>query len=104
MSSRSTRKFARLTMSDIALDWSQMVSRIPDAVRQIPARTPVTPGTVAKWLQGSTKPSADNVAILMEEFAEFADAMVERAKVRHGAFTFQEARKLKEALKVLEGK
>jgi hypothetical protein len=98
MSSRSVRKFARLTMQAIALDWPNLISRIPDAARSIPARTPVTASTVVKWLQGCTKPSGDNVAILFAEFDEFADAFKERMNRKDPGLTHEQRAALLRAI------
>jgi len=89
-------------MHAIALDWPNIVSRIPNATRVIPMRTKYTASTVGKWLQGIAKPSGDSVAILMLEFDEFADALLEATKRSDGALSQVQKRKLIEARKVLE--
>lgn len=102
MSSRSLRKFARKTMSEIVLDWSNLVSRIPNATWAIPMRTGVAASTVGKWLQGLCKPSGDSVALLCATFDEFHDGYLEAIKRKDGALSSVQRRKLIEARKVLE--
>lgn len=79
MSFRSTEKYFRKTMNAIALDWPNIISRVPNAAKEIPARTPNTPRTVENWLQGRSIPNGNNVVFLMSEFAEVADAILEAA-------------------------
>lgn len=102
MSSRSLRKLADKTMSNLALDWSSLVSRIPNASWAISSRTKYTPSTVAKWLQGICKPSGDAVAVLCEQFDEFYDGYLAAIRRNDGALSSVQRRKLIEARKVLE--
>lgn len=102
MSSRSPRKLDHKTMGALALDWPNLISRIPDATRRIPARTPVTASTVGKWLQGCTKPNSDNVVHLMAEFSEFADAVLEAANRKQNGLSHVQKAKLLEVLKEME--
>lgn len=98
MSSRSPRKFSLKTMHAFALDWPNLVSRIPDATRVIPARTKYTASTVGKWLQGLAKPSGDSVATLLMEFDEFHDAIIEATNRKREGLTAVQTRKLLEVL------
>lgn len=102
MSSRSPRKFAAKTMTSLALDWPNLISRIPDATRVIPARTRYTASTVGKWLQGQTKPNGDSVFALMSHFDEFADAILEAAgRAENDKLSQVEKRRVRELLSVL---
>lgn len=98
MFSRSQRKLALKTMNAFALDWPNIVSRIPDATRVIPARTKYTASTVGKWLQGLAKPSGDSVATLLMEFDEFHDAILEATQRKGDGLTAVQKRKLLEVL------
>lgn len=97
MSFHSPEKYFRKTMNAIALDWSNIIARVPNAVREISARTDNTPRTIENWLQGRAKPNADNVVWLMSEFAEVADAILQAAKIDNGLTEVQK-RKLREVL------
>lgn len=97
MSFRSTQKYFRKTMYSAALDWPNIISRVPNATKEIPARTQNTPRTVENWLQGRAKPNGDNVVFLMSQFAEIADAILEAAKINNGLTEVQK-RKLREII------
>ena len=102
MSSRSPRKFSVKTMATLALDWPNLVSRIPDATRVIPARTRYTASTVGKWLQGQSKPNGDSVVTLMAEFAEFADAVIEKTNRKGSGLSQVQTQKLLEVLETMK--
>lgn len=97
MSFRSTEKLFRKTMNAIALDWPNVIGRIPNAVKEISSRTTNTPRTIENWLQGRAIPNGNNVITLMSEFAEVADAILEVAKINQGLTEVQK-RKLLEVL------
>ena len=97
MSFRSHEKYFRKTMNAIALDWPNIINRVPNAVKEISARTPNTPRTIENWLQGRAIPNGNNVVFLMSEFAEVADAILEAAKIDNGLTEVQK-RKLREVL------
>lgn len=84
----------RKTMNAIALDWPLVIGRVPDAVKQIPARLNTTPRAVENWLQGRTKPNGDNVVHLMANFPEVADAILEVSNLRTGGLTEVQKAKL----------
>lgn len=84
-------------MFSLAIDWPLVISRVPNASREIPARLGATARAVDHWLQGRSKPSADHVVGLMAEFDEVADAILEASR-RNGGLTQVQKRKLLEAI------
>lgn len=80
------------------LDWPQIIGRIPNAVREIPARLRVTDRCAANWLDGKTKPNGDNVVQLMAAFDEVADEILRLSQRREGGLTEVQKRKPREIL------
>lgn len=93
---RPREKFFRVTT--LALDWPNIISRVPNALREIPARTPNTTRTVFNWITGRAKPSGDNVVMLIAEFDEVHDAVLDAANRKQGGLTAVQTRKLLEVL------
>lgn len=92
------KQFFRTTMNALALDWPLVIARVPNALREIPARLNVTPRCTENWMQGRSKPSADNVVALIAMFDEVHDAIIERANRKSGGLTAVQTRKLLEVL------
>lgn len=92
------KQFFRTTMTALAVDWPLVIGRVPNATREIPARLNTTVRAVENWLQGRAKPNGDNVVHLMAHFDEVADALLEASNRKHGGLTFEQKRKLLEAI------
>ena len=85
-----------------ALDWSRVVALVPQASEQIPAALRVTRQTADNWLEGRTKPSADNAVALMASFPQVADAILEAAGINDNSKLSQvERRRVRELLNIL---
>ncbi len=97
MSFRSPKQLFSKTMHAVALDWPRIISRVDNATKVIPKRSSLTPRCVENWLEGRSKPNADNVVWLMSEFAEVADEILAAAKIDNGLSEVQK-RKLREVL------
>lgn len=95
---RPPEKYFRKTMTALALDWPNIISRVPNAVREIPARTPNTPRTVDNWLNGRAVPNGNNVVTLMALFDEVHDAVLEAANRKQSGLNAVQTRKLLEVL------
>lgn len=99
MSFHSPKKFFDRTMSALAI--SQIVSRVPNAARQIPPRLKVTSQTVDNWISGRTMPTALNLVALMTEFEEVTTAVLRLAGKR--TLTDSQMHAAKAALQILAG-
>jgi len=96
---RKPEKFFRKTMTALALDWPMVIGRVPNAMREIPARVSATPRAVENWLQGRAKPNGDNVIQLFAQFDEVADAILEASgRNDEGKLSQEQRRKLLEIL------
>lgn len=99
---RKPEKYFRKTMTALAIDWSLVIGRVPDAVRAISHELRVAPRTPENWIQGRAKPSADNAVALMARFPEVFDAVMEGIGKRDDAtLSATDRQKLLEARRLL---
>lgn len=96
---RKERLFVKMSSLATAIDWPLVIGRVPNAVREIPARLNVTTRCTENWLQGRAKPSGDKVIALFAHFDEVADAILEASgRNDTGKLSQAQRRKLLEIL------
>jgi hypothetical protein len=84
---RPRERLFRMNTLTASLDCPLIISRIPNAVKEISARLSVSDKCAEHWLTGRAKPNGDNVVALLAQFDEVCDEVLRIANRNQGGLT-----------------